>query len=326
MGAESKILFKAFLRRHNNKDVVPTLLAMQKMTAFYHNKGIDMLKLGCTLANLTIICLQKSTRPKFYPFTEGDKELLQKIGEDVVVGPSIVFTPRMSLIKISLGVCILCANQLLVLMRVNCFSTQGVNLWQQDFTHVGILPQWSTYLYRHRKKSAASKFWWCPTSNAWDVFGKLKIYTQQVDRKKLIASLLMSFSPIPALSLKLWDAFITLPSLEIQPFLTEEDIQHSIEKKELDEMRLSYLKEIGFTVVEIWECEWERLHKTDTSVKEPKTILGTRMIIFDFGTLIIISKNWYPTFEMKIVNKKEAKSFKLYPLYEKKLISLLLLP
>ena len=153
MGAESKILFKAFLRRHNNKDVVPTLLAMQKMTAFYHNKGIDMLKLGCTLANLTIICLQKSTRPKFYPFTEGDKELLQKIGEDVVVGPSIVFTPRMSLIKISLGVCILCANQLLVLMRVNCFSTQGVNLWQQDFTHVGILPQWSTYLYRHRKKT-----------------------------------------------------------------------------------------------------------------------------------------------------------------------------
>ena len=29
---------------------------------------------------------------KFYPFTEGDKELLEKIREDVVGGPTIVFT------------------------------------------------------------------------------------------------------------------------------------------------------------------------------------------------------------------------------------------
>ena len=50
-----------------------------------------MLELWCTLPNLANICLHKSTSAKFYPFTEADKELLQKIREDMVGVPSIVF-------------------------------------------------------------------------------------------------------------------------------------------------------------------------------------------------------------------------------------------
>ena len=86
--------FKSFLRWYNKKDVVPTLEAMQKMIVFYHDRDIDMLKLGCTLPNLAIICLHKSTDENFYPFTEGDKDLLEKIREDFVGGPSIVFTRK----------------------------------------------------------------------------------------------------------------------------------------------------------------------------------------------------------------------------------------
>ena len=69
---EKMCTFKDFLRCYNNKDVVPTLEAMQKMLAFYHKKGTDMLKLGCTLPNSRNICLHKSTSAKFYPFTEID--------------------------------------------------------------------------------------------------------------------------------------------------------------------------------------------------------------------------------------------------------------
>ena len=87
-------VFKDFLQWYNNKDVVPTLEAMQKMIQFYHNKGIDMLKLGCTLPNLANICLHKSTNYKFYPFCESDKDLCEKIREDMTGGPSIVFTRK----------------------------------------------------------------------------------------------------------------------------------------------------------------------------------------------------------------------------------------
>ena len=79
---------------YNNKDVVPTLEAMQKMIEFYHQKKIDMLKLGCTLPNLGNICLHKSTDSKFNPFTGSDKDLLEKICEYMVGGPSIVFTRK----------------------------------------------------------------------------------------------------------------------------------------------------------------------------------------------------------------------------------------
>ena len=84
---------KDFLRWYNNIDVVPTLEAMQKKIAFYHDKDIDTLRLGCTLPNLANICLHKPTDAKFYPFTEGGKDLLEKI-RDVVGGPSIVFTRK----------------------------------------------------------------------------------------------------------------------------------------------------------------------------------------------------------------------------------------
>ena len=53
-----------------------------------------MLKLGCTSPNLTNICLHESTDAKSYPFKEGDKSLLERVREDLVGGPSIVFTGK----------------------------------------------------------------------------------------------------------------------------------------------------------------------------------------------------------------------------------------
>ena len=82
--------FKDFWRWYNNKDVVPNLEAMQNMVAFYHDKDVDMLKLGSTLPNLANFCLHKSTDAKFYPFEEGDKDLQEKSREDFVGGPSNV--------------------------------------------------------------------------------------------------------------------------------------------------------------------------------------------------------------------------------------------
>ena len=86
--------FSDFLKWYNNQDVVPTLDAMRKVIEFYHSKGIDMLKLGCTLPYLANICLHKSIDSKLYPFIESDKCLFEKIREDMVGGPSIVFTRK----------------------------------------------------------------------------------------------------------------------------------------------------------------------------------------------------------------------------------------
>ena len=114
-------VFKDFFKWYNNKDVAPTLEAMQKMIQFYHNKGIDMLKLGCTHLNLANTCLHKSTNYKFYPFCESDKDLCEKIREDMTGGPSIVFTRKAvvdeTYIRNSSNVCKSIENMVMSLYR-----------------------------------------------------------------------------------------------------------------------------------------------------------------------------------------------------------------
>ena len=64
------------------------------MTAFYHDKNTDSLKLSCTLPSLANFCLHKSTCTIFYPFTEAEKDLLEKIRQVVFGGLSIIFTRK----------------------------------------------------------------------------------------------------------------------------------------------------------------------------------------------------------------------------------------
>ena len=64
------------------------------MIAFKHGKDIDLLKLGCTSPNFPNNCLHHSTDAMFFYFTEGDKDLQEKIREDVDGGFSLVFTRK----------------------------------------------------------------------------------------------------------------------------------------------------------------------------------------------------------------------------------------
>ena len=86
--------FSDFIKWYNSKGVVTTQKAMQKMIEFYLNKRNYMLKLGSTLPKLAINCLHKSTDSNFYPFTESNKDLLEKIWEDMVGSPSFAFTHK----------------------------------------------------------------------------------------------------------------------------------------------------------------------------------------------------------------------------------------
>ena len=72
-----------FWRWYKNEHIVPTLEAVQKKIAFHHNEDINMIKPNCLLSNLANICLHKSTKTIFYPFTEADKDLMEKFQENI---------------------------------------------------------------------------------------------------------------------------------------------------------------------------------------------------------------------------------------------------
>ena len=200
--------FKDFLRWYNNKDVVPTLEAMQKMIALHHDKDIDRLKLGCTLPNLANICLHKTTDAKFYPFTEGDKDLLEKIREDVG-GPYIVFTRKAVVDEILFENQQTYANLLLELTLANYTPTRCLNPCRPVFIRVGISNQKRVDSYLDKTIPVTLKIWSCLIFNAQELIVKMRASTLQEDRRKLSPSVLMGFVLIATLCLKQWVASTT---------------------------------------------------------------------------------------------------------------------
>ena len=201
--------FKDFLRWYNNKDVVPTLEALQKNIAFHHDKDIDMLKLGCTLPNLANICTHKSTDAKVYPITEGDKDLLEKIPEDVVGSPTVVFTRKAlvdeTFIRKSTNKCKsivgIDASQLYPYTMCQPMPTGLYTRWDIDSETSRFTPR--------QNKPVTLKIWPCLTFNKQDLIVKLRASTLQADRRKLTASVLMGFLLTAILCSKQWVAFIT---------------------------------------------------------------------------------------------------------------------
>ena len=199
--------FKEFLRWYNNQVVLPTLEAMQKMIAFYHDNDIDMLKLGCTLPNLANICLHKSTDAKLHPFTEGDKDLMEKFRQDVVGGPSIVFTRKAVVDETFLRKS---TNKSNSIIGIDASQLYPYSMCQPMLT--GLYTSWDidseTGRFTPRQNiPVASKIWSCLIFNVQDLIVKKRASTLQAGRRKLIAIVLMGFVPIVILCLKQWVDF-----------------------------------------------------------------------------------------------------------------------
>ena len=261
--------FKNFLRWYNKKDVIPVLEAMQKVIASYHDKNIDMSKLGCTLPNLANICLHKSTNAKFYPFTECGKDLWAKIREDVVGGPPIVFN-RKAVID----------ETFIRKSAIICKSIVGIAA-SQVYPYSMCQPM-PTGLY-----------------TGWDFDSETSRFNPRQNNTRSFENMVMSFfqrtrseceieSIFTTGRRKKTDCFIVdgfcshcntvfeamgcfyhfCPCQELRPSLTEEDIQRGSKKRELDALRRHYILEKGFKFIETWNCEWWRLYKTTNTVKQ----------------------------------------------------------
>ena len=260
--------FSDFLQWYNNKDVVPTLEAMQKMIEFYHNKGIDTLELGCTIPNLANICLHKSTESKIHRFTESDKDMLEKIREDMVGGPSIVFT-RKAVVDETFN----------RKSSILCKSFVGIDV-SQLYPYSMCQPMPTGLYTRCEHDSEISRF--TARQNKSRSFENTVLSYFQHSRPdcKIESNITTSrqkkndcFS-VDEICYHCNTVFEAMecyyhycPCQETGPSLTDTDIERGLEKRQQDEICRDYIQQKGYEIVEIWECEWWRLYKTDAPVK-----------------------------------------------------------
>ena len=253
---------------YKNKDVVPTLEAMQKKIEFYHQKEIDMLKLGCTLPNLANIWLHKSTDSKFYPFTESDKDLFEKIREDLVGGPSIVFTRKAvvdeTFIRKSTNLCEsivgIDASQLFPYSMWQSMATGLYTRWNYD-------PESQKLMARQNKTRSFENL---DPSYFQQTRPECRIESNvTTGRQKKIDC--FSVDGICDHCNTVFEAmgcyFHYCPCQEARPSLTDNEIMRGIKKREQDQMRKEYIQQKGYKIIEMWECNWWELYRTNATVK-----------------------------------------------------------
>ena len=130
---------------------------MQKKVAFYHNKDIDKLKLRCTVPNLANICLHKSTDATLYLFTDGDKDLLKKLREDVVRGAPIVFRRRAVVDEIFVRKTTNICKSFVGIDASQPYPTQCVNPFPPVYISVGIWIQKPVDAHVDKNKTHSSE-------------------------------------------------------------------------------------------------------------------------------------------------------------------------
>ena len=207
------------------------------MIAFYHDKNIDMLKLGCTLPNLASIRLHKSTEAKIYPFTEGDKNLLEKIREDVVGGPSIVFTRKAvvdeTFIRKSTDLCKsivgIDASQLYPYLMCQPMPTGLYTRWDFDSEKSRFTPRQN----KPRSFENMVMSYFQRTKTEFEIESLLTTGRQ----KKIDCFSVHGFCSHCNTVFEAMGCFYHFcPCQELRPSLTEEDIQRGSKKIELDAM------------------------------------------------------------------------------------------
>ena len=210
-----------------------------------------MLKLGCTLPNLAIICLHKSTEAKFYPLTKEDKALLKKI-RDVFGGPSIVYTQKTVVDEIffrkSTNLCKsivgIDASQLYPYAMCQPMPTGLYTRWDLNSETARFAPRQNKT--RSFENMVISSFQWtrpdCKIEN---------FYTTGRQKKNNCPSVDGFCSHCTTLLEGMGCFYYFCPCQDLRPSLTEETIKQGSRKRELDELRRRYIQEKVVTVIEM---------------------------------------------------------------------------
>ena len=228
-----------------------------------------MLNLGCISPNLANICLHKSTDSKFYPFTESDIDLLEKIREDMVGGPSIVFTRkavvdesfvrkstnlRQSIVGID-------ASQLCPYSMCQPMPTGLYTRWNYDSESQKFMArQNKTHSFENMVLSYFQQTRpECRIENNVTTGGQKKIDCFSVDG--ICNHCNIVFETVGCY-------FHYCPCQEARPSLTDNEIKRGIKKREKDQTCREYIQDKGYKKFELWECNCWELYRTDATVKK----------------------------------------------------------
>ena len=204
-----------------------------------------MLKLCCTLPNLANICHHNSTNAKFYSFTGNDNDLLEKIRDNMVGGPSIVFTRKTvaneTHIWDSANVCksivVIGASQRYPFSMCQEVPTGLYTRWDRD-------PESGRFKPRQNKKRSFENMVMSYYQRIRPECKIVSFYTTGMPKTLTVSALMSSGSTATLYSNPRGVIIITVP-------VKKHVLIQRATKRDMDELRRHYLMEQGYTVMEM---------------------------------------------------------------------------
>lgn len=264
---------KDFLVWYNNKDVKPMLEAIEKMFQFYKNRKIDMFKDGISVPGLTLKYMFQDLPFYFTLATEKYKDVYHLLKNNIVGGPSIVFHRYHEKDVTSIR-----PNEYdnpKPCKKIVGFDANALYLWSimQDMPtgHFSVRKAENEFKRITQQRYIAMAIDWLE----WEAkTSGHHIRHQGNNTEKLIG-----------LERKAVDGYCkeTKTVYEFQGCLwhghdckktKQHNGIHPKSGKSFQELRKStqnkidYIREQGYTVVELWECEWEQRSKDNQEIKQ----------------------------------------------------------
>ena len=251
-----------YLIWYNNRDVQPFVEALEKMAVTYREKGIDLFKDGISVPGLTMKYLFKiSPEANFALFGNKDRDLYQKFRENLVGGPSIVFTRYHEAGKTRIRGGKICKN----IQGYDANALYLSALRQPMPTGYPTRRKESTGFKKERKPfSVVAQEWlkWEATQRG------IHIRHEGNNTEKRLGPRMLPVDGFSAETNEVFEMqgcrFHGHPC-KMNPNHEEEEMKvrykKTLEKRE-------YIEKLGYKFVEMWECDFNRLKKANLDLQQ----------------------------------------------------------
>ena len=258
-----------FLIWYNNLDVGPFVKAVEKLQEFYFEKNIDIFKVAMTVPGIARQMLFKASKESgasFALFADRDKDLFKTVKNNIIGGPSIIFKRHAKA-----GETLVRDNATKPCGRIVGYDANALYLWalNQNMptgTYVRRLKE-NDFRPEARDKYASAYHWmdWLTETTEYNIRHKLnygrerRIGPYPVDGFCSNTSVLFNFH----------GCYHHSHLCEVTKNVKDKKWHDNRESNYQRTLNIGeFIRERGYTLVEIWECQFNALKKSKQSLRD----------------------------------------------------------
>ncbi len=269
--------FRDFLIWYNNRDVQPFVEAVEKQFAFFRERGLDMFKDGISVPGLTMKYLfGNNEAADFHLFGEQHQDLYFLIKDQIVGGPSLIFHRYHEAEKTKIREAEL--DDPKTCKTVVGYDANALYLWALsqpmptgNFVRRTADSQFAVEGNKTKRPHSEAAVQWLEYLQSTDPRYKIRHAGNgpevRIGPKRYPVD---GFDPRTKTVMEFHGCFYHAHDCPANARMEEHPYHPGVPLEEIRRktaQKSAYLRALGYNVIEIWECDWQRRKRIDPDVK-----------------------------------------------------------